>query len=79
MDKVQQHLEKALDYQRSEYRIDKCFDDFDEEYYFDLYLHRNHEIYLAVKELLEGDYLQVVFDSILKAIILKVEKEYERK
>lgn len=74
MDNVQKYLEKALKMQEFMLEVDGKYESlyqvFEEE--------RDRNITIAVKELLEGDYLQVVFDGILKAIILKAEREHER-
>jgi hypothetical protein len=74
MDNVQKYLEKALKMQEFMLEVDgkyeSLFQIFEEE--------RDKNIVTAVEELLEGDYLQVVFDDILKAIILKARREHER-
>lgn len=72
---VQNHLEWALECQRIIFEIGEGYEKLKRQISYE----RDENIKVAVIELLEGDYLQVVFDSILKAIILKVEKEYERK
>ena len=76
MDRVQGFLEIALICQKCIYRADIGLLDIKENTYRALSNRRDADITGAVKELLDGEYLQVVFDAILKSIIKKVEREF---